>query len=292
MKFLVSSLLLSVLFLNGCKKGASDVTPSFDDVCLIAKRTKSDPQGRIIYDYTYTYNSKGLVSSIKYYTTQSSTPTTDTESFQYNSDGQVIKKTSSNTTTTYTYDNKLLIEENADLGGLIYSTKYFYNADSRKSKVISKNTRNNEILANTEQTYFYKDTLLIKIMYRNLISNSPVQGLDYSYKYDAQNRLIEEQAIRQNNSVYETKKYQYGSDRNVIKMTQFNANNYKEYEEVFTYANNKLIEKTMFSFYADGLPPITSKEVYEYNHDNLSKVTYFYAGELGWSEQYKYTCDK
>lgn len=292
MKFLVSSLLLSLLFLNGCKKGASDITPSFSDVCLIAKRTQSNAQGKIIYEETYTYNSKGKASSIKYNSTGTDGTSTDTEVFEYNSDGQVTKKTSSKKTTNYIYDYKLLIEEVAILGAVTYSHKYSYNADLRKSKHIYKSTRDNQVSANFEERYFYKDTLLIRSMYYSLITNSPVQGFDYVYKYDAQNRLIEEQTLRQNNSVYETKKYQYGSDRNIIKMTLFNATNNKEYEEVFTYVNNKLVEKTMISFYDNGIPPTSSKEVYEYNQNNLSKVTYFYAGELILYEQYNYTCDK
>ncbi|RFS16038.1 hypothetical protein [Emticicia sp. C21] len=291
-KFSLLVLLPFAFFLNACKKEPENISPSLGNICLVAKRTKFDSQGKITYRETYTYNSKRQLASIKYDYAGANGTVTDTELYQYNSDGQITNKKSASNTTSYLYDRKLLIEENTVLGPITYLYKYSYNPDSKKSKLIFKSSRDNQVSLHYEETYYYKDTLLIRTINRNLPGGISAQVFDNAYKYDAQNRLIEKQTLRPDNSISETEKYEYGADRNVIKITVFVDNKYKESEEVFTYKNNKLVEKTESTFNSKGEIAYSYKTVFEYRQDNISKMTLFRNGTLTSYEQYTYTCDK
>lgn len=291
-KYFLSSLLLSILFLNGCKKSTSDINPSLDDVCLIAKRSQFDAKGKLTNEDTYSYNNKRQVASIKHYSTGTDGTFIDNQVFEYNSDGMVIKEKSANTTVSYIYNNKLLVEETADVNGTIFSSRYSYKAASRKSKYIFKSTRDNKVSVNFEETYEYQDTLLIRTKNRSLIAARQSEDFDEEFKYDEKHRLIERKATRTNNVVYNTRKYQYDIDGNITKMIQKYGDSDSIQEELFTYLNNKLVEKIMSFTNKKGETDPIYKTVIEYKQDNISKKTHFGNGELTAYEQYTYTCDK
>lgn len=291
-KYFVSSLILSFLFLNACKKGTSDISPSLTDICLIAKRTQFDAKDKLTNEDTYSYNNKRQVSSIKYFSTGTDGSFTNTDSYQYNSDGQVTKITSSNSTYSYVYDNKRLIEENVELDRVSLSYKYSYDTHGKKIKLIFKSIYDNKISKNYEEAYEYQDTLLIKTKRRSFVDERQTEILDLIYKYDENRRLIEEQVLNSINSQNTMTSYKYDTYGNIIKKTQKRSDSDTIQEELFTYLNNKLVEKIMSFTNKKGETDPIYKTVIEYKQDNISKKTHFGNGELTAYELYTYTCDK